>query len=56
MFNPSESKETLTRVVERMERLEKKLDLLNMTLREIEGSLNLMKPILKALNKLPLVK
>lgn len=51
-----ELEEAILPVTARIEKLEKKLDLLNLTLERIEKLLQAIQPIAKALSKLPFLK
>lgn len=51
-----ELEEAISPVTARMERLEKKLDILNLTLERIEKLLLALQPLAKALSKLPFFK
>lgn len=51
-----EIEEAISPVTERLARLEKKLDILNLTLERIEKLLVAVQPIVKALSKIPFLK
>lgn len=51
-----EIEEAISPVTERIDRLEKKLDLLNMALGRIEALLTTLQPLSKVISKLPFLK
>lgn len=51
-----EVEEAISPVTERIERVEKKLDLLLLTLQRVESLLIALQPLIKLINKLPFLK